>query len=131
MFSLFLANLDPALRDDELADFFHKEKGGEFVFGAQVVLDRDSNQSKNFGYVHYTDEKAYKAALDEFTEVEIHGRLARCFAAEDKRKVYVRGLPRDMSEDKIKDEIFAIAGKYIAINVRLGQTTRTSARTCT
>ena len=123
MWTLFVANLDPQLRDVELAEFFRKSIGGADVYSAQVVLDRESSESKNFGYVHYTNEKSYKEALDEYPEVEIHGRLAKCFAAEDKRKVYVRGIPRDISDSKLHAELEDIAGKFLTVNIRAGQNT--------
>jgi RNA recognition motif-containing protein len=99
-------------------------QGGDKVFSTQVVMDRENGESKGYGFVHYTENAAYRTALDECPEIEIKGRLAKSFPAEDKKKVYVRNLPKEMSEEDLKREMIDIAGKYESINIRGGQETR-------
>lgn len=122
MWSLYLTNLDPALTDDELTDFFRSKDFGSDVFSAQVVSDKETGDGKGIGFVHYTSAQAYKNALDEYDQVEIKGRLAKSFPAEEKKKLYVRGLPKELAEDQIKEELKSIGGPYEEISVRGGET---------
>ena len=97
------------------------------MFSAQIA--RDSNgESKGYGYVHYLSSSSYTNALDEYTEgIEIAGRLSKATAADDKRKIYVRNLPRDMDEKQVQAEIEAITGKSDSFNLsgKGGQNTNT------
>ena len=92
-------------------------QGGANVYSATVVRD-SAGESKGYGFVHYLSSASYLAALDEYSVgIEIAGRLTKASAADDKRKVFIKNLPRDMPEQTIRDEIEAITGKCESFNI--------------
>lgn len=69
--NLFIGSLAYATTDDALKAFF--EQVGE-VASARVILDRDTNRSKGFGFVEYTDEANNQKAIDQLNGKELDGR---------------------------------------------------------
>jgi len=116
MWSLALSNLDPQLTDAELMEVFKQQPGGDQIFSAQVRPDL-VDSTKASGFVHYLTAAAYAAALDECGEIDIRGRLARGFPAEEKRKVYVRNLPRGISERELREEVERLTGPVDSVNL--------------
>ena len=88
------------------------------MHSAQVMREGGESDARGYGYVHYTSSSSYLAALEEYTEgVEIAGRLTRAAAADEKRKIYVRNLPRDVNENDIREAIEAKTGKCESFNL--------------
>jgi hypothetical protein len=155
MWSLALSNIDPQLSKEELLEFFKLQpvraegppalpslcdlilivvfvscaQGGGSIFSTQVLPD-PSDSSKAQGFVHYLSSEAYASALEDSAEVDIKGRLAKAFPADDKRKVYVRNLPPGIRERELRSEIERITGPCDSINLsnKGGQTTHPHAR---
>lgn len=68
---LFVGSLAYAVTDDQLEDFF-KEAGN--VVSAKVIMDRDTNRSKGFGFVEMGSDEEAKAAIDQLNGKELEGR---------------------------------------------------------
>lgn len=69
--NLFVGSLSWGVNDDQLKDFFST---CGTVVSAKVIVDRDSNRSKGFGFVEMsTDEEAAKA-VQELNNKELDGR---------------------------------------------------------
>src|ERR1700693_3278127 len=68
---LFVGSLAYSVTDEELAEVF-SEAGT--VESAKVILDRDTNRSKGFGFVEMSSEEEAKAAIDKLNGKEISGR---------------------------------------------------------
>lgn len=68
---LFVGSLAYAVTDDQLEEFF-KQAGN--VVSAKVIIDRDSNRSKGFGFVEMGSEDEAKAAIDQLNGKELEGR---------------------------------------------------------
>jgi cold-inducible RNA-binding protein len=68
---LFVASLPFAVDDDELAAIF-KEAGT--VTSAKVVLDRDTNRSKGFGFVEMGSDEEAANAIKLLDNKEFAGR---------------------------------------------------------
>jgi cold-inducible RNA-binding protein len=68
---LFVASLPFAVDDDELAAVF--KEAGEVV-SAKVVLDRDTNRSKGFGFVEMATDEAAANAIKLLDNKEVAGR---------------------------------------------------------
>lgn len=68
---LFVGSLPWAIDDAKLEELF-----AEFgqVVSAKVIIDRDSNRSKGFGFVEFDDDAAAKAAIDKLNNSEMNGR---------------------------------------------------------
>jgi cold-inducible RNA-binding protein len=68
---LYVGSLAYSIKDDQLKDIF-AEVGT--VVSAQVIIDRDSNQSKGFGFVEMSSEEEAQKAIKELNGKEIDGR---------------------------------------------------------
>jgi RNA recognition motif-containing protein len=69
--NLFIGSLAYATNDDSLSEFFAAV--GK-VKSAKVIMDRDSNRSKGFGFVEYEDEGDNQKAVDQLNGKELDGR---------------------------------------------------------
>ncbi|MBL8121874.1 RNA-binding protein [Candidatus Saccharibacteria bacterium] len=68
---LFVGSLPWAVDDNSLRDLF-----AEFgdVLSAKVIVDRETNRSRGFGFVEFEDADAAKAAIDKLNNSEMNGR---------------------------------------------------------
>ena len=67
---LFVAKLNRDVQDEHLVEAF--SAFGEVAY-ARVITDRDTGQSKCFGFVQMRDEAAARAAIDEMNGAELMG----------------------------------------------------------
>lgn len=68
---LFVGSLAWATTDDSLKDFFSAAGN---VVSANVIVDRDTNRSKGFGFVEMSTEDEAKAAIDQLNGKDLDGR---------------------------------------------------------
>lgn len=68
---LFVGSLAYSVTDQELEDFFAAI--GK-VNSAKVIIDRDTNRSKGFGFVEMENDEEAKAAIDQLNGKELNGR---------------------------------------------------------
>lgn len=68
---LFVGSLAWATTDDSLKDFF--SAAGDVV-SAKVIVDRDTNRSKGFGFVEMSNDDEAKAAIDQLNGKDLDGR---------------------------------------------------------
>lgn len=68
---LFVGSLSYNVTDDMLKDFF---AAAGTVATATVIVDRDSNRSKGFGFVEMSSDEEAKAAIDQLNGKELDGR---------------------------------------------------------
>jgi RNA recognition motif-containing protein len=68
---LFVGSLAWAVTDDQLAEFF---SAAGTVESAKVIVDRDTNRSKGFGFVEMSNDDEAKKAIDELNGKELGGR---------------------------------------------------------
>lgn len=68
---LFVGSLAWATNDDSLKSFF--EAVGTVV-SANVIMDRETNRSKGFGFVEMSSDEEAKAAVDQLNGKELDGR---------------------------------------------------------
>lgn len=68
---LYVGSLPYSVDDSKLKELF-----AEFgtVVSAQVIVDRDSNQSKGFGFVEMTTDAEAKEAIKALNGKEVDGR---------------------------------------------------------
>jgi RNA recognition motif-containing protein len=69
--NLFVGSLSWNVTDDMLRDFFAAVGN---VVSAKVIVDRDSNRSKGFGFVEMGSDDDAKKAIDELNGKELDGR---------------------------------------------------------
>lgn len=68
---LYVGNLPYSVDNDKLAELF-AEAGT--VESANVIIDRDSNRSKGFGFVEMSSAEEAEAAIEQFNGKEVDGR---------------------------------------------------------
>jgi RNA recognition motif-containing protein len=90
--NLFVAKLSSSTTSDDLREVFGRF--GE-VNRANVVLDRDTGESRGFGFVEMRDAEAGRAALEALNGFTLNGRAMVVKEAEDRRSDRPSGPPRD------------------------------------
>lgn len=68
---LFIGSLAWTTTDDSLRDFFAT---AGTVVSANVIVDRDTNRSKGFGFVEMSSDDEAKKAIDQLNGKELDGR---------------------------------------------------------
>lgn len=68
---LFVASLPFAMGDDELSEAF---KVAGTVVSAKVVMDRETNRSKGFGFVEMSSDEEAAEAIKQLDGKEVGGR---------------------------------------------------------
>ena len=68
---LFVGGLPFSTSDEELNELFAAHGT---VVSAKVIMDRDTNRSKGFGFVEFESEEEAKAAIAALNESELGGR---------------------------------------------------------
>lgn len=68
---LFIGSLAWATNDDSLRDFF---AAVGTVVSASVIMDRETNRSKGFGFVEMSTEEEAKAAVEQLNGKDLDGR---------------------------------------------------------
>lgn len=71
MSTKLFVSLAYSVTEDELRDFF---AGVGTVVSARVIMDRETNRSKGFGFVEMSTEEEAKAAIDQLNGKELSGR---------------------------------------------------------
>jgi RNA recognition motif-containing protein len=69
--NLFVAKLSSSTTGDELQELFSAH--GE-VTSAKVIIDRETGNSKGFGFVEMPNEEEAKAAIAAINETELDGK---------------------------------------------------------
>lgn len=80
---LYVGGLPYSMGDDELSDAF-KEHGT--VVSATVIKDRDTGQSKGFGFVEMSSDEEAQAAIKALDNQELGGRRIRVNEARPKEE---------------------------------------------
>lgn len=72
--NIYVGNLAYSVTEDQLREAF--AQFGE-VSSAKVISDRDTGQSKGFGFVEMPDDSAAQSAIDALNETALNGRNIR------------------------------------------------------
>jgi RNA recognition motif-containing protein len=75
---LYVGNLSYSIKSQDLEEAFRKI--GEVV-SAKVIMDRDSGQSKGFGFVEMATDEMGVAAIETLNGKEVGGRALKVTAA--------------------------------------------------
>ncbi|PWJ44175.1 RNA recognition motif domain-containing protein [Sediminitomix flava] len=69
--NIFVARLNYATKEEDLRATF--EAFGE-VSSAKIIMDRETNRSKGFGFVEMADDEAGEIAIQNLNDTELDGR---------------------------------------------------------
>ncbi|WP_407396686.1 RNA-binding protein [Treponema sp.] len=92
---IYIGNLSYTTTEDRLTELFSEY--GE-VISATIIKDRDTSQSKGFGFVELSDESDCDGAIAKIGGKEVDGRRVRVNYAEEKRDD--RGPRRSFDRDR-------------------------------
>lgn len=68
---IFVGSLAYTATDDDLAAFF---AGAGTVTSAKVIMDRETNRSRGFGFVEMSNDDEAKAAIENLNGKDLNGR---------------------------------------------------------
>jgi RNA recognition motif-containing protein len=68
---LFVGSLPWSVTDDQLKDFF---SAAGTVVSANVVVDRDTNRSRGFGFVEMSTDEEAQEAVKKLNNADLGGR---------------------------------------------------------
>ncbi|MBR5373077.1 MAG: RNA-binding protein [Paludibacteraceae bacterium] len=89
--NIFVSNLSYAVTDADLCELF-KEYGE--VSSAKVILDRETQKSRGFGFVEMPDDEAARKAISELEGGEFDGRTIHIKEAQPREERRPSGGPR-------------------------------------
>jgi RNA recognition motif-containing protein len=79
--NIYVSNLSFNVQDEDLRDFFASY--GE-VTSAKVINDRETGNSRGFGFVEMSDDTAAKKAITELDGATVEGRSIKVMEAKPK-----------------------------------------------
>jgi RNA recognition motif-containing protein len=79
---LYIGNLSWGINEDALKRTF--SEAGEVV-SAKIIVDRETNRSKGFGFVEMTSAEGAKKAIELFNGKELDGRAIRVNIAQPQK----------------------------------------------
>jgi RNA recognition motif-containing protein len=85
--NIFIGNLPYKIQESELRELF--EDYGELT-SLKIITDKQTGQSKGFGFAEMPDRESALKALEDLNEAEIYGRHIVVKEAEDRPKTSSR-----------------------------------------
>jgi RNA recognition motif-containing protein len=79
--NIYVSNLSFNVQDEDLKEFFTPY--GE-VASAKIIMDRETNRSRGFGFVEMSDDAASQKAIAELNESTVEGRTIKVMEAKPK-----------------------------------------------
>ena len=92
---IYIGNLSYTTTEERLSELF--SEFGEVV-SATIIKDRDTSQSKGFGFVELSDEADSEGAISRLSGKEVDGRRVRVNYAEEKRESAGRNFGSDRGD---------------------------------
>ena len=84
---LYVGNLDYNLDESQLQKYF--EKYGE-VSSVTIIKDKETGESKGYGFVEMADKEGGKKALERMNGSEVNGRRIKVNIARPSKNKYRR-----------------------------------------
>ncbi len=81
--NIYVSNLSFSVQDDDLRGFFAEY--GE-VTSAKIIMDKQTNRSRGFGFVEMSDEAGAKKAIAELNGATVESRTISVSEARPKEE---------------------------------------------
>jgi polyadenylate-binding protein len=123
--NIFVKNLNESIDNKQLYDTFSLFGN---ILSCKVVTDRETGNSKGYGYVHYETAEAAHAAIDKLDGMLIDGQEVQVgeFMRRNDRpgqneftNLYVKNIPYEWDDAKFKEE-FAKYGEIVSASISKG-----------
>ncbi|KAI1706890.1 RNA recognition motif domain-containing protein [Ditylenchus destructor] len=105
--TMFVGNLSPKTTDESLREHFSKY--GRLT-QSEVKIDRQTGQSRGFGYVAFGSQEELDCALND--QHVIDGVEVKLDSSTHEFKLQVDSLPRNMSEVSLKKSLWDFFSRY-------------------
>ena len=79
--NIYVSNLSFNIQDEDLREFFTPY--GE-VTSAKIIVDKETNRSRGFGFVEMPDNTASRKAIAELNDATVDGRNIKVMEAKPK-----------------------------------------------
>lgn len=131
--NIFVKNLNESIDNKQLYDTFSLFGN---ILSCKVVTDKESGDSKGYGYVHYETAEAASAAIEKLDgmlldgqEVQVGEFMSRSTrpGQNDFTNLYVKSIPYEWDDAKLMEE-FSKFGEVISAVVSMGKNTRRRAK---
>ena len=123
--NIFVKNLHESIDNKQLYDTFSLFGN---ILSCKVVTDRETGESKGYGYVHYETAEAANAAIEKLDGMLIDGQevqVGHFMRRNDRPDIndwtncYVKNIPYEWDDDKLKEE-FSKYGEVVSATVSRG-----------
>lgn len=123
--NIFVKNLHESIDNKQLYDTFSLFGN---ILSCKVVTDRETGQSKGYGYVHYETAEAANAAIEKLDGMLIDGQEVQVghFMRRNERpgqndwtNCYVKKIPYEWDDAKLKEE-FSKFGEVLSASIARG-----------
>ena len=124
--NIFVKNLHVSIDNKQLYDTFSLFGN---ILSCKVVVDRESGDSKGYGYVHYETAEAANAAIDKLDGMLIDGQEVQVghFVRRNERpgqndwtNIYLKKVPLEWDDAKLRSE-FEQYGEILSAAVAMGK----------
>ena len=88
--NIYIGNLNYTVDEEKLRKVF--EKYGE-VASARIITDKETGESKGYGFVEMKDDDEAKKAIQHLSSSEIDGRHIKVNIAKPRKNFYRRNKP--------------------------------------
>ena len=79
---IYVGNMNYSTTKEELSDLFTQYGT---VKDVNIIIDRDTNRSKGFGFVEMESENAAAAAISALNNTDLNGRAIKVNEAQDRK----------------------------------------------
>ena len=123
--NIFVKNLNESIDNKQLYDTFSLFGN---ILSCKVVTDRETHQSKGYGYVHYETAEAAHAAIEKLDGMLIDGQEVQVgeFMRRNDRpgqneftNLYVKNIPYEWDDAKFSEE-FSKYGEILSATISMG-----------
>lgn len=123
--NIFVKNLHESIDNKQLYDTFSLFGN---ILSCKVVVDRESGDSKGYGYVHYETAEAANAAIDKLDGMLIDGQevqVGHFMRRNDRPDInswtncYVKNVPYEWDDERLHQE-FSQFGEVVSCSVARG-----------
>jgi RNA recognition motif-containing protein len=83
--SVFVANLDRSLTEFEVSDMCEDLLGEGVVKKIDMPIEKQTGRRRGIAYIEFFSEETVEKAIEEFTDLDVLGRLLICTEVKDPR----------------------------------------------